>query len=356
MEPEAENIMTTQREIMCAALDLQEMDRPAVASLTLMTQDMFIRSGLNPNGIFDRPKDLAALSKYGYDIYGFDSCEIFNIWSHTEFLGVTVDYGDGTSQPHVKSTPFTLNSEMKVPDIDDYLKFPKMKASIEGLKTLRKLAGKDVALNCISSWGPLTTAGHLIGTEDLMFAIATDPEDAKKLIKFVADFNAEAYRTELEEGALEYVDFMCVAEPSASGDLISPEMFEEFALPYNKKEHKTMRKEGMRTMLHICGNTTANLPLMIQCGSNAVSVEQTVDPYEIVKIANNKVAMFGNIGPIAPLWQGTPDQVAKDTERCIDAGFRVIAPGCSFVPMTPKENILAMTDTVKRSKKKFKKV
>ena len=345
--------MTTQREIMCAALDLQEMERPAVASLTLMTQDMFMRSGLNPAGIFDRPRDLAALSKYGHDIYGFDTCEIFNIWSHTEFLGVTVDYGDGSSQPHVKSTPFTLNSEMKVPDMDAYLKFPKMKASIDGLKTLRSLAGNDVALNCISSWGPLTTAGHLIGTEDLMFSIATDPEDAKRLIGFVADFNAEAYKMELEEGALEYVDFMCVAEPSASGDLISPDMFEEFALPFNRKEHKTMRSAGMRTMLHICGNTTANLPLMIGCGSNAVSVEQTVDPYEIVRIADDRVAMFGNVGPIMPLWQGTPEQVAKDTERSIDAGFRVIAPGCSFVPMSPKENILAMCDTVKASKKKF---
>lgn len=343
--------MATQREIMCAALDLQEQDRPAVASLTLMTQDMFITSGLNPKGIFDRPKDLAALSKYGHDIYGFDSCEIFNIWSHTEFLGVTVEYGDGTSQPHVKSTPFTLNSDMSAPDMDDYLKFPKMKASIEGLRTLRSLAGKDVALNCISSWGPLTTAGHLIGTEQLMFSIATDPDDAKKLIKFVSDFNAEAYRTELEHGALEYVDFMCTAEPSASGDLISPGMFEEFALPYNMKEHKTMRSAGMRTMLHICGDTTANLPLMIQCGSNAVSVEQTVDPYEVVRIAGDKVAMFGNVGPIKPLWQGTPEQVVEDTERCIDAGFRVIAPGCSFVPMTPKENILAMCNTVKASKK-----
>ena len=76
---------------------------------------------------------------------------------------------------------------------------------------------------------------------------------------------------------------------------------------------------------------------------------------EIVKIADNKVCMFGNIGPIKPLWQGTPEEVKKDVERSIDAGFRMIAPGCSFVPMTPGANIKAMTDAVKASKKSFAK-
>ena len=56
-----------------------------------------------------------------------------------------------------------------------------------------------------------------------------------------------------------------------------------------------------------------------------------------------------------PLWQGTPADVKKDVERSIDAGFRMIAPGCSFVPMTPGANIKAMCDTVKASKRSFAK-
>ncbi|MFA6710943.1 MAG: uroporphyrinogen decarboxylase family protein [Candidatus Methanomethylophilaceae archaeon] len=348
--------MMTERERIIAALDLQEMDRPAAASLTLMTTDMYKESKINPAGIFDRPDDLAKLSMLGHDMYGFDTCEIFNIWSHAEFLGVVVDYGDGTGQPYVKSSPYGLNKDFEEPDLDKYLDFPKTKISLAGVKKLRKLAGKDLALNCISSWGPLTTAGHLVGTEQLMFAIATDPEEVKKIIGFVSKFSAGAYKLELENGLMENVDFMCTADPSASGDLISPDMFEEYALPFNKEEQTVFRSNGMRSMLHICGNTTANLPYMIKCGSNAISVEQSVDPYEAVKIADNKVCMFGNVGPIRPLWQGTPEEVIDDTNRSIDAGFRVITPGCSFVPMTPKENIKAMCDTVKRSKKTFSSV
>ena len=53
--------------------------------------------------------------------------------------------------------------------------------------------------------------------------------------------------------------------------------------------------------------------------------------------------------------QGTPEEVKAAVERSIDAGFRMIAPGCSFVPMTPGVNIKAMTDAVKNFPRKFEK-
>ena len=76
---------------------------------------------------------------------------------------------------------------------------------------------------------------------------------------------------------------------------------------------------------------------------------------DIVKIADNRVCMFGNVGPIQPLWQGTPEEVKADVEKSIDAGFRMIAPGCSFVPMTPGDNLRAMAAAVKASTRSFAK-
>ena len=345
--------MTTERELYNAAIKMEEIPRAAVTSLTLITGEMFGATGISPVGLFDNAKGLAQLAKYGHDQFGFDSCEIFNIWSHVEFLGAEVDYT--ADQPYVKNPIYTLNDEFVAPDMDKYLAFHKTKTSIEGVQELRKLAGPDTAVNCINSWGPLTCAGHLIGAEQVMIAMAVEPDNLKRLTKFISDFNCEAYKLELENGQAECLDSLSMAEPTATGDMISADMFEEFVLPYAKAEHAVIRGTGLSSMLHICGNTTANLPSMIKVGSNAISVEQTVDPYEIVKVADNKVCMFGNIGPIMPLWQGTPEQVKADVERSIDAGFRMIAPGCSFVPMTPGANIKAMTDAVKASKKSFAK-
>ena len=345
--------MVTERERYNAAIRMEEVDRPVAAPLTLITGEMFASTGISPVGLFDNPKGLAKLAKFGHDEYGFDVCEIFNIWSHVEFLGAEVDYT--ADQPYVKNHLYTLNDEFEMPDMDKYLEYHKTQASISGVQELRKLAGPDGAVQCINSWGPLTNAGHLIGAEELMIGMATDPDEVKRLVKFVSDFDCQAYKIELENGQAEVLDTMCMAEPTATGDMISPDMFEEFVLPYNGAEHKTIRSCGPNTMLHICGNTTANLPVMIQCGSNGISVEQTVDPYEIVKVADNKVAMFGNVGPITPLWQGTPAEVKAAVEKSIDAGFRLISPGCSFVPMTPGENLKMMASTVKASTKHFAK-
>ena len=345
--------MLTERELCNAAIRMEEIPRPVATPLTLITGEMFGATGVSPEGLFDNPKGLAKLAKYGHDIYGFDVCEIFNIWSHVEFLGAEVDYT--ADQPYVKNHLYTLNDEFEMPDMDKYLSYHKTQASINGVIELRKIAGPDAGIHCINSWGPLTCAGHLIGAEELMIGMATDPDEVKRLTKFVSDFDCQAYKIELENGQAEALDTMCMAEPTATGDMISPEMFEEFVLPYNKAEHQAIRSCGPNSMLHICGNTTMNLPAMIKCGSNGISVEQTVDPYEIVKVADNKVAMFGNIGPIKPLWQGTPEEVKAAVERSIDAGFRMIAPGCSFVPMTPGANLKMMAETVKASKKSFAK-
>lgn len=345
--------MVTERELYKAAISMEEIPRPVATSLTLITGEMFGKTGISPVGLFDNWKDLAKLAKFGHDEYGFDSCEIFNIWSHVEFLGAEVDYT--ADQPYVKKPLYELNDEFVEPDIDKYLDFHKTVASINGVKELRKLAGPDGAINCINSWGPLTCTGHLLGAEQVMIAMAVEPDNLKRFTDAISKFNAEAYKLELENGQAECLDSISMAEPTATGDMISADMFEEFVLPYLKREQKAMHDTGMKTMLHICGNTVMNLPVMIASGADAISVEQTVDPYEIVKIADNKVCMFGNIGPIKPLWQGTPEEVKKDVERSIDAGFRMIAPGCSFVPMTPGPNLVAMTSAVKASKKSFAK-
>lgn len=236
-----------------------------------------------------------------------------------------------------------------MPDMDRYLKDPKTQNVIESYKLLRKIAGKDAACSGFSSWGPLTMTGHLVGTESLMLGIAIEPEEVKRVIQFTSEFDAAAYSMLLTPGNVDMMDNWAVAEPSASGDLVSPEMFEEYALPYNKVEQKAIRDNGMLTELHICGDTTANLPLMAQTGANALSIEQKVDPFKAVELVGGKVALCGNVGPIMPLMSGTVEDVRRDTQKCIDAGFRIISPGCSIAFESPAENLRAMVQTVHES-------
>jgi len=331
---------------------LEEVDRATVTGKTVITPDLFMRTMVNPAGMFDRGKDLVALAKEAHDYYGFENYEVFQIWSHAEYLGLEIEYN--APNPYVKRTPYALGGDFEMPDMDKYLKDPKIQNVVEGYRLLRKVAGKDGAINGITSWGPMTMAGHLVGTENLMMGIATDPEEVKRVIKFCAEFDAEAYKLELSPGYNDVLDFLAVADPTASGDMVSPEMFEEFGLPYNQIEQRAIKSSGMLSELHICGDTTANLPFMAQTGADGLSLDQKVDPHTAVKLVGKKVALCGNVGPIMPLLQGTPEQVKEHTLRCIEAGIRVIQPGCSIAMGSPAANLQAMCAVTKASNIRIK--
>ena len=59
--------MTTERELYNAAMDLEEQERPVATTLTLLTENMFMKAEESPVGVFDRPESLAKLAKYGHN-------------------------------------------------------------------------------------------------------------------------------------------------------------------------------------------------------------------------------------------------------------------------------------------------
>jgi [methyl-Co(III) methanol-specific corrinoid protein]:coenzyme M methyltransferase len=345
--------MMTERQIVVAAIEMQETDRPSSTGTGVITVDGIMKSGVNPATMWHDGKAMALLAKTAHDMCGFEDVSLFMIWTHLEALGAVVNYKEGKGVPYLEKSPLVLGGEYVMPDMDKYMKLAPVVRTVEAFKTARKLAGKDTALTGMTSWGPLTTAGHLAGTEALMLGIATDPDEVKRLIKFVADYNCEAYKAELSAGYIDDLDYLTPGEPSASGDLLSPDMFAEYSLPYLQQEIKAIRSTNNRVQLHICGDTTNHLPLMAQSGAQALSIEEKVDPYVAVKAVGGKVGIVGNVGPVNPLLQGTPEQVVKDTLRCIDAGFRAIQPGCAVAPGTPTANLRAMATTTKASHHKL---
>jgi MtaA/CmuA family methyltransferase len=175
----------------------------------------------------------------------------------------------------------------------------------------------------------------------------------QRLVKFVSEFSAEAYKAEPSAGYIDDTDAVMPGEPTASGGLLSSEMFAEFSLPYLQIEIKAIKSMGMSASLHICGDTTNHLPFMAQSGAKILAIEQKVNPYVGMKQVDGKVALVGDVGPVQPLMLRTIEQVVEDTLRCIDAGFQVIHPGCALPPETPTANLRAMTETTKAFSKKI---
>jgi [methyl-Co(III) methylamine-specific corrinoid protein]:coenzyme M methyltransferase len=149
----------------------------------------------------------------------------------------------------------------------------------------------------------------------------------------------------VENGA----DTMVIIDPTASAQLIGAEFYEKFVVPSHREICEAMHGLDVPVVLHICGDTTQGLSLMESAGVDGISVDQSVD----VATAAGKVkkaTIVGNLDPVNVLWNQTPEAVREQSQKVIDAGAGLLAPGCGIVSKTPTENLRAMIEVAMNHK------
>jgi len=87
------------------------------------------------------------------------------------------------------------------------------------------------------------------------------------------------------------------------------------------------------------------MELLAQTGADAVSMDQTNDLPSSRRILTDTL-LFGNIDPVATLWQGEEAHIREAVHGAKEAGVDAVWPGCDLVPQTPIENIKAFTARV----------
>jgi uroporphyrinogen decarboxylase len=207
--------------------------------------------------------------------------------------------------------------------------------------------GEDVVVT-VTAWGPFTLAAQLRGVEALMFGIYKQPEFVNKIIDFSRRVIERFYEPLIEDSI---IDMVSIADPTASGDLISRKHFEAFALPALKKLIGGFKVRGIRTLLHICGNTSDKIDLIGVSGADCFSMDCKVDLGYAKEQLGGRMCIAGNVDPIGVMNQGTPEDVKSASEKCIydaaSGGGYILMPGCDIPPTVPYENIRAMLDVVK---------
>ena len=193
----------TERQRYLASINREVLERPAVTCTGAITVDGIVNAGIDPATMWQDGNALAKLAKAEHDMCGFEDLNLFTVWTHLEALGADVNYQEGKGIPYLRQPLFKLGDDYQMPDMDRYVKHPAVVRTVSAFKRARQLAGKDTAVTMVTSWGPLTNAGHLIGTEELMMQIAMEPDEVKKLLRFCAEYSAEAYKAELAAG---YID------------------------------------------------------------------------------------------------------------------------------------------------------
>jgi uroporphyrinogen decarboxylase len=209
-------------------------------------------------------------------------------------------------------------------------------------KALRQTRAKigDTYVVTMTAWGPFTLGARLVGEESMMKATFKKPAFVEKVVNFATDLLIHLYEPIVVDKTLEVIS---LADPTASGDLISRKQFEKFAVPYLKKFTNWARSKGVHTLVHICGNTTDRLDLFPLTGASCISLDHKTDIAKAKEALHGKMCFGGNVDPVKVMLNGTVQDVEAACKDIIqkagtDGGF-VLMPGCDIPPTVPYDNI-----------------
>ena len=213
---------------------------------------------------------------------------------------------------------------------------------VNGLEETAKQLEEDLHI-CGLSWGPITTAGYIMGTENMIMMTMMDPDIVYSLMKKVTPFVSAMQNKMIDAGAT----VMWMADPTSSEDLISPKMFKEYSYDPLKSIIKDVRGEhDVPSFLHICGNTLETMTMLPEIGVDCFSFDHAVDIERAKRKASGKMALMGNIDPVRMILGSTPDDIYSECRRLIDMAGRdggfILAPGCETPQASPDENVMAM--------------
>jgi [methyl-Co(III) methanol-specific corrinoid protein]:coenzyme M methyltransferase len=135
-------------------------------------------------------------------------------------------------------------------------------------------------------------------------------------------------------------DFITIHDMGGSPGFIGPAKYEQFAFPAEKMLIEKLPKPRI---LSVCGNTNKSMHLLAQTGADAISVDQLNDIAAWRKPLTGTL-FFGNLDPVAVLWQGDEVKIMEAVRGAKEAGVDAIWPGCDLVPQTPIGNIQAWID------------
>ncbi len=170
-----------------------------------------------------------------------------------------------------------------------------------------------------------------------------EAEDVHEFLTFVCDQQIEFALKQIEAGA----DIIGIGDAATS--LISPELFKEFALPYQKRLIEAIHEKGCKTKLHICGDTTHHLEMLALTKTDILDIDYPVNiSYASKVFESTDTVLCGNFNPTQILLEGDVNKV-KETIHASYAesnGRFIVAPGCEVPRNTSYENVMAIHEAL----------
>lgn len=345
--------MTPRRRFL-TALQNGNTDRPSAIILSNFVSELMEATNAPWPDCQLKPEVLARFQAGRYEVCGLDS-----IFSHNDLVSeVTsiagtndiIDLGTKDRHPSVIKHVFAGKDAADCSLPDNLLDLGRNPLIQQSMDIISENYGDTVANTRVLA-GQITAAGHLWGVEPLLELSKTNPDEFTARVELVNDALIDISRDAIDNHG---ADSLYVPDPTASGDLLSPESFSKLMVPVYKRY--TRATKDVPSFLHICGNTAPFLMYAPDTGFDAFSFEApgcvAIDAYRTI---GDRMGLIGSLETVRVMMLGSPELVYKEGLENIRDGVNILCPACGTPPYTPLENIKALVEATKPHEKKKKK-
>jgi len=282
---------------------------------------------------------IQSIEKYGYDgiLVDIDTVTLAGA------VGVPVDFP--VNEP-ARSHKACLSSLDMVKDLEpvDISTYKYVGIWLEAVERLSEHFKGEIYIRGNCDQSPFSLASMMRTPQEWMMDLMTSPDQVFELLDYCSDISCQFLRLMAKTGA----DMISNGDSPAGPEMISPAMFEQFALPYEKKLAETAHDCGLPHTMHICGNTEPIIELMLESGSDAFELDYKTDVQKAHDLFKDRVTFMGNIDPSGIIAMGSVGDVRRETEKLLkifaDSPRFILNAGCAIPSSTPSENIRAMIE------------
>jgi len=318
-----------------------EVDRPPFIGpggmMNMATTEILKTHNLSWPQVHEDAAQMAWLAARVSELSGIDNIGIpFCMTLEAEALGAAIDMGSIHSEPKVAGYPLhrlTDWRELKSLDLNQ----GRIAVMIQAVQELQN-QDKPVV---VSLTGPLSLAASLLEPMIFFKSMRSEPTEVNAFLSFLSASLIEFARELAEAGA----DILTVADPSASGEILGPRYFAEFAVPYLNQIMEEADKCYSASLLHICGQLNSIFKEVGQLSSLAFSIDSATSVKALQEAVPGKV-LIGNVSTHL-LHRADPEKVKKAARLNLTQGVKVLAPACGISMSTPLPNLQAMAAAVR---------
>lgn len=200
---------------------------------------------------------------------------------------------------------------------------------------------------------PFSSVTLAFGITETMLLLYDGPEFVQEALQVLGEYQLRFGLDQIAAGA----DALWVGDCNASGHLISPGLYREFAQEPASRLSRGLRAAGADVFYHASEESPAMLDLQADAGFSVLSVGPGLPLAEARGIVGRRVCLCGNVDPIAVLSQGTPEMVRAAVEQTVATisatGGHILNSGEMVPRDTPEANIQAFVDAGRSAWRRF---